>query len=92
LFDIIPVTWVFIYKFNTNGYLIKFKARLCVRGDLQRLSEKDIYIVTLAAKIFRAIMAIVAAFNLKTWQCNIVNAFANSLINKTVYIEFPDGF
>jgi len=50
------------------------------------------YAATLAAKIFRAIMAIVAAFNLKTWQCDAVNAFANSLINKIVYIKFPDGF
>lgn len=90
--DVIPVTWVFTYKFDTDGYLVKFKARLCVRGDLQRLSEKDTYAATLAAKIFRAMMAIVAAFNLETWQCDAVNAFANSLIDETVYIEFPDGF
>ena len=50
------------------------------------------YAATLIAKIFRAMIAIVAAFNLKTWQCNAVNAFANSLINETVYIKFPDGF
>ena len=50
------------------------------------------YVVTLIAKIFRAIMAIVAAFNLETWQCDIVNTFANSLINKIVYIKFPDSF
>jgi hypothetical protein len=31
---IIPVMWVFTYKFNTNGYLVKFKARLVVHGDL----------------------------------------------------------
>ena len=63
-----------------------------MRGDLQQLSKKDTYIATLVAKIFRAVMAIVAAFNLETWQCDIVNAFANSLINKIVYIKFPDGF
>jgi len=32
--DVIPVTWVFTYKFNTNRYLVKFKARLCIQGDL----------------------------------------------------------
>ena len=83
---------MFTYKFDTDGYLVKFKAHICIQGDLQRLSEKDTYAVTLAAKIFRAIMAIVAAFNLETWQCDVVNAFTNSLINKVVYIEFPDGF
>ena len=32
---VIPVMWVFTYKFDTDGYLDKFKARLVVRGDLQ---------------------------------------------------------
>jgi hypothetical protein len=32
---VIPLTWVFTCKLDTDGYLIKFKARICVRGDLQ---------------------------------------------------------
>ena len=31
--DVVPVMWVFTYKFNFNGYLINYKARLVVRGD-----------------------------------------------------------
>ncbi|KAI1006666.1 hypothetical protein K3495_g1554 [Podosphaera aphanis] len=30
----IPLRWVFTYKFDESGYLLKFKARICVRGDL----------------------------------------------------------
>jgi hypothetical protein len=30
----IPLTWIFKYRFDTDGYLVKFKARLGVRGDL----------------------------------------------------------
>ncbi len=26
----LPLMWVFLYKFNTDGYLIKYKARLCI--------------------------------------------------------------
>lgn len=33
--QIIPLMWVFTYKFDQEGYLIKAKARICVRGDLQ---------------------------------------------------------
>ena len=33
--QILPLLWVFTYKFDTDGYLTKFKARICVRGDLQ---------------------------------------------------------
>ena len=32
--SILPLTWVWKYKTKEDGYLIKHKARLCVRGDL----------------------------------------------------------
>ena len=62
--QILPLKWVFKYKFNSDGYLQKLKARLYVRGDLQ-VTKKETYAVTLAAQIFRALMAIAATFNLK---------------------------
>jgi hypothetical protein len=30
--NVLPLLWVFPYKFDTDGYLLKFKARICVRG------------------------------------------------------------
>ena len=35
-----------------------------MRGDLQELIYKDTYIATLAAKIFRALAAVITAFDL----------------------------
>jgi hypothetical protein len=35
--EILPLMWVFTYKFDEDGYLTKFKARLVVRGDLQQV-------------------------------------------------------
>jgi len=63
-----------------------------VRGNLQKLIYKDTYVATLVAKVFKALTAIIAAFNLDIWQSNTINTFANSLINKVVYIKYPDGF
>ena len=48
--------------------------------------------MTLAVRLFRALMAIIAIFDLDYWQGDTINAFANSLINKVVYIKYPDGF
>ena len=61
--DVVPLMWVFTYKFDEDGYLYKFKARLCVRGDLQA-QYGDTYAATLAARTFRALIAISAAFSL----------------------------
>ena len=37
-------------------------------------------------------MAIIAIFNLDCWQGDAVNAFINSIINKVVYIKYPNRF
>ena len=87
----IPTTWVFKYKFDDQGYLTKYKARLCARGDLQH-TEQDTFAATVAARIFRALMALVAAFDLETRQYDAVNAFANSPIDEPVYCKVPQGW
>ncbi|XP_044720061.1 reverse transcriptase (RNA-dependent DNA polymerase) domain-containing protein [Hirsutella rhossiliensis] len=89
-----PLTWVFKYKFDKHGFLIKFKARLCVRGDLQKLGDKDTYAATLAGKSFRVLMAITAKFDLESRQLDAVNAFANALLDddEEIYVLFPDGY
>jgi hypothetical protein len=60
----ISLTWVFKYKYDINDFLIKFKARLCAREDLQMI-KRDTYAATLAAKTFRALIVISAVFDLE---------------------------
>jgi hypothetical protein len=88
----IPLKWVFTYKTNSDGYLTKYKARLVVRGDLQQMDGQDVYAATLAFKVFRALMALVAAFRLKTRQLDAVNAFLNAPNDEEIYCYMPDGF
>ena len=46
--QLLPLMWVFTYKYNSNGYLTKYKARLVVCGDLQS-TEEETYTAILAA-------------------------------------------
>ncbi len=62
---LLPLTWVFIYKFNTEGYLIKYKVCLYVKGDLQDPTHLDTYATTLAAHLFQMLIAIMIVFNLE---------------------------
>jgi hypothetical protein len=89
--DAVPLMWVFTYKFDEDGYLLKYKARLVVRGDLQE-QYGDTYAATLAARLFRALMALACAFNLKAMQYDVPNAFLNALLDRTLYVSTPDGF
>ena len=75
-----------------NGNLVKHKARLCVRGDLQLPTAQDTYAATLTARTFRALMAIAAAFDLEIWHLDAVNAFTNSSLDETVHCTYPLGF
>ncbi|KAF7577972.1 Dimer-Tnp-hAT domain containing protein [Pyrenophora tritici-repentis] len=83
--------WVFTYKFDEDGYLYRFKARLVVRGDLEQLYG-DTYAATLAARTFRALIAIANQFGLELLQYDVPNAFLNATLNRKLYAETPDGF
>ena len=87
----IPTRWVFKYKFNNQGYFLKYRAQLCAHGNLQ-YTETDTYTATLTSRIFRVLTAITAAFDLKTRQYNAINAFANSQIDEPTYCYLPEGF
>ena len=90
---IIPVRWVYTYKFDKNGYLTKYKARLVVRGDLQRHSiHEETYAATLAARTFRALCAIANHFDLEMYQYDAVNAFTNSNIDEEIFVRCPEGY
>ncbi|KAJ5908749.1 hypothetical protein N7495_001431 [Penicillium taxi] len=91
--QVLPLKWVYTYKFDENGVLQKCKARICVRGDLERVSQEEKRSATLALKTARMIFAIVAVFDLDLRQRDAVAAFLNSsLDDKEIYTQTPDGF
>ncbi|OQE49847.1 hypothetical protein PENNAL_c0534G08755 [Penicillium nalgiovense] len=90
--QVLPLTWVFTYKFDSNGFLQKLKARICVRGDLQAINSEEKRAATLAARTARSIFALVASFDLETMQLDAVNAFLNSNLDEEVYTQMPEGF
>jgi hypothetical protein len=91
---IVPLMWVFDYKFDDNGFLLRHRSRIVVRGDLQSPSKKQTYANTLAMRAWRALAALICAFDMETWHFDAVNAFLNSRLNpdEQVYCHMPDGF
>ncbi|KAM4064418.1 reverse transcriptase (RNA-dependent DNA polymerase) [Hirsutella rhossiliensis] len=81
-------------NFTDDTFLPNLRPRLCVRGDLQQLGDKDTYAATLAGRSFRILMAITAKFDLETRQLDAVNAFTNALLEdeEEVYKELTAAF
>ena len=92
----IPLKWVFTYKVDSSGTLIRCRSRIVVRGDLQE--EQTIistYAATLASRSFRVAMALAARFDLEVKQFDVVNAFVNvtrDTRSQPVACKLPDGF
>ena len=80
----ISLTWVFKYKFDDQKYLIKYKARLCVKKNLQHTKQNTIAVI-LKIRIFKTLMTIVAAFDFEIKQYDVINAFINSEIDESTY-------
>ncbi|TPX13082.1 uncharacterized protein E0L32_006508 [Thyridium curvatum] len=89
---VIPLKWMFTYKFNSEGYVERFKARICVRGDQQPPNDRDTYAATLAGRSFRILMATAARFRLKVKQLDAINAFTNAYLDEEVFVELPPYF
>ena len=92
----IPLKWVFTYKTNSSGELVRQRSRIVVRGDLQdEASIFSTYASTLAARSFRVLIALAARFDLEVKQFDVVNAFINAPQDprsKPVTCYMPDGF
>jgi hypothetical protein len=83
--------WAFKYKFDANKYVKKFKTWLCFKNDLQ-MTHQNTYMTALAARTFRVLMIIFAAFDLDVWQYNAVNAFINNFIDEKTFNECFEDF
>ncbi|KAJ6103817.1 hypothetical protein N7486_004039 [Penicillium sp. IBT 16267x] len=90
--QVLPLMWVYAYKFDQDGFLIKCKARICVRGDLQTISAEEKRAATLAARTARTLFALCAAYDLDLRQRDAVTAFLNSKLQSRVYTLMPEGF
>jgi hypothetical protein len=89
--ELLGTRWVFTYKLDSAGYLLRYKARLVIRGDLQ-LSWDDTYSATISSKAIRALIALATVFGYKSWQHDMVTAYLNAGVDKDCYyIPLPQG-
>ena len=85
----LPVKWVFIYKFNKNNVLFRWKVRLVLYGNKQRLgiNYSNTFIGIIQPSIFKLLIALVAVYILEYKHLDVITAFLNrKLDRKNIYI------
>ena len=86
-------TWAFKLKRLPDGSPLKFKARYCVRGDLQKegVDYFETYAPVVQWSTVRLLLTMILSNDWTTKQVDYTNAFAQADLEEQVYIEPPKG-
>ena len=90
----IGLKWIFKLKKNPQGEVIKYKARLVVKGYSQKkgIDYEEVYALVVRFEIIRILIALAA---LKKWQIHhldVKSAFLNWEIKEVIHVKQPEGF
>jgi len=91
---VLPLTCAFKLKRYPDGTPRKFKARLCVRGDLQTegVDYFEKYAPVVSWTTVRMLLTLTAREWLHTRMVNFTNAFAQATLNKDIYVTLPSMY
>jgi hypothetical protein len=90
----LPTKWVYKYKLDDAGKLVRFKARLVVCGNRQNSDFwRETYAAVARSTTLKILLALVAALDLECDQADVVTAFLNGKLDydEILYIRLPDG-
>ena len=94
--NIIPSLFVFRRKRNEMGSIVRYKARLVVKGFKQQFGVDyfDTFAPTVRAPTLRILLSFAAQMGAAIHQCDIKNAYLNSQLqdNVNLYSDLPPKY
>ena len=88
---ILPGTWVFKRKRAPDGTITKYKARYCVRGDLQT-EHHETYAPVVGWSTIRLFLILSMLLTWDTRSIDFSQAFVQATLDYPVWIHLPRGF
>ena len=84
----ISLKWVFKVKRKPDGTIAKHKARLVVRGFMQRegLDYTEVFTPIARIEIIRIVVVLAHSRGWNMWQLDVKSAFLNGLLKDEVYV------
>lgn len=91
-----PVTnkWVFIRKYNKDGRLLKYKARLVARGFSQvpGMDYNKMFAPVIQLEMIQMILSLAVEEDWEIQQMDVKGAYLNSNLKEEIYMNQPEGF
>ncbi|KAJ9529514.1 hypothetical protein QJQ45_013867 [Haematococcus lacustris] len=86
--------WVFSVKRDGRGSIVRFKARLVVKGFLQRegIDFHELHAPVSKHATVRALLAVAAAEDMELEHLDVKTAFLNGRLEEVIYMHQPAGY
>jgi hypothetical protein len=86
--------WVFRIKRDSNGKILKYRARLVAQGFTQMygVDFQDTFAPVARLSSIRAVIALAASEDWELHQMDVKSAYLNSTIDTAVYMRLPPGY
>lgn len=92
--NVLRSMWFFRHKFDADGKLARYKARLVAHGKSQQLGidYDETFSPVIKPASIRAVLHVALARNWPFRQLDVKNAFLHGDLKETVYMHQPPGF
>ena len=92
--NVIGTKWIFKNKQDTNGIVIRNKARLVAQGysQVEGIDYGETFAPVARLESIRMLLAFASHHNFKLQQMDVKSAFLNGPLNELVYVKQPPGF
>jgi hypothetical protein len=90
----LDLIWTCRRKRRPDGYLKKYKARLCMNGSrqIQDIDYTESFAPVVQWSTIRMVNTLAAMHNLKGKHINCTQAFPQAKVEEDIYIQFPECF
>ena len=91
--EIVPTTWAFWKKCHPSREVHQFKARMCVRGDLQckNYSNNETFAPVVEWATIRMLFSLSFIKGWSTASVDFKNDFAQATLPKPIFLDLPPG-
>ncbi|GJS20508.1 ribonuclease H-like domain-containing protein [Tanacetum coccineum] len=92
--NVVRSMWLLKHKFNADGSLNKYKARLVANGRSQQhgIDCDETFSTVVKPTTIRTVLSLAVSRDWPIHQLDVKNAFLHGHLSKTVYMHQPPGF